>query len=184
VREIRPKREMHDAHINGGPVIDMAVHLIDLWTFIFDSKPESVSAQGMRLAKGRPEISHIDEVAIDTATVVVKFESDDVGTFVVTWGLPPKVTPPGHSDQIFGSLGLGEIYYGRNKQELLFMQEGAAWQTLSISHEDMYQAEIAKFARWISKDEPFPASGADGRSALYVAQAALESIKTGKTVFL
>lgn len=184
VRELRPKREMHDADVNGGPVIDMAVHLVDLWRYIFDSKPVSVSAQGLSLAAHRPELNHISRVAVDTATLLVKFESGDIGTFVVSWGLPPKVTPHGHPDQIYGTNGLGEVYYGRSKQELLFMEEGASWHTLSISHQDMYQNQIDSFARWVLEDELFPAVGEDGKSALRVVLAALESIQTGKTIFL
>jgi predicted dehydrogenase len=182
VRELRPKREMHDARINGGPVIDMAVHLIDLWITIFDSQPVSVYAQGMKIAQHRPEISHVAEVAVDTATVVVKYASGDVGTFVVTWGLPPRVVPPGRPDQIYGPNGLGEAYYGGNQQEIRLMQEGGAWNTLSISHEDMYDNEIAAFARWVLRDEPFPTQGQDGKLALQVALAAIESIHTGQAV--
>ena len=183
IREIRPKREMHDAKVNGGPVIDMAVHLIDLWTYIFNARPVSVLSQGLKLAAGRSEIEHIDQVAVDTATVMVKFDSGDIGTFVVTWGLPPKVTPEGRPDQIYGAKGLGEVNYGRNKQELLIMEEGAWWRTASVSHQDMYQNQIDAFVRWILDGEPFPTAGEEGKSALSVALGALESIKTGKTVF-
>jgi predicted dehydrogenase len=184
IREIRPKREMHDVQVNGGPVIDMAVHLIDLWATIFVSKPVSVSAQGLVLAAGRPEIAHVKQAAVDTATVLVKFDSGDIGTFVVTWGLPPKVTPESHPDQIYGAGGLGEVYYGRNKQELRLMTEDGWWQTVSISHEDMYQNQIDAFVRWVSGEDEFPAKGEDGRLALQVALGALESIETGKTVLL
>ena len=184
IRELRPKREMHDAEVNGGPVVDMAVHLIDLWSTIFNAHPISVSAQGLKLVDGRPEIDQIDRVAVDTATVMVKFDSRDIGTFVVTWGLPPKVTPAGHPDQIYGSKGLGEVYYGRNKQELKLMDEGARWKTVSISHQDMYQNQIDAFVRWILDDEDFPAKGVEGKSALKVALGALESINTGKTIQL
>jgi predicted dehydrogenase len=184
IRELRPKRAMHDANVNGGPVVDMAVHLIDLWTYIFDAKPVSVSAQGLSLAAERPEIDHIEKVAIDTATLVVKFDSGDIGNFVVTWGLPPKVTPQGHPDQIYGPEGLGEVYYTRKKQELLIMQEGGAWQTRSVSHQDMYQNQIDHFTRWVIEDDIFPATGEDGKSALRVALGALEAIQSGKTVFL
>ncbi len=184
VRELRPKREMHDANANGGPVIDMAVHLIDLWGVIFDSQPVSVSAQGLRLAAARPEIGHIAEVAIDTATLVVRFESGDVGTFVVSWGLPPGVNPPNPRDQIYGPRGLGEVHYAMKHQELLILPEGADWQTLAVSEADMYQREIERFARWILAEEPFPATGEDGKAALRVALAALESIETGETIRL
>jgi predicted dehydrogenase len=175
---------MHDAEVNGGPVIDMAVHLIDLWTYIFDAKPVSVSAQGLSLASERSEIGHINKIAIDTATLVVKYDSGDIGTFVVSWGLPPKVTPPGRPDQFYGPKGLGEVYYTRNKQELLTMKEGGAWQTISVSHQDMYQNQADHFASWVTGDETFPATGEDGKSALRVALGALEAIQTGKTVLL
>jgi len=183
VRELRPKTQMHDANANGGPVIDMAVHLIDLWNTTFDSHPVSVSAQGLKIGADRLEINHIVEKAVDTATVTVKYASGDIGTFVVTWGLPLKVNPSQHSDRIYTPYGMAELYFG-NQQELRMMRENGIWQTLSISHQNMHQNQIQSFANWIRKDEPFPATGEDGKLALQVALAALESIRTGQTIHL
>jgi myo-inositol 2-dehydrogenase / D-chiro-inositol 1-dehydrogenase len=184
VRELRPKTVMHNAQVNGGPVIDMAVHLIDLWTTIFDSQPVSVAAQGLRIGQDRPEIEHIAEVAIDTATVLVKFESGDIGTFVVTWGLPAKVNPPQHKDQIYGPEGLGEANFNGNQQELQIMRSGGRWETISISHQNMYHNQAASYAKWILENQPFPTTGEAGKAALQVALAALESIQTGQTIQL
>jgi predicted dehydrogenase len=184
VRELRPKREMHDAHANGGPVIDMAVHLIDIWNTIFDSKPISVAAHGLKIGQDRPEIDHITDKAIDTATILVKYASGDVGTFVVSWGLPLKVNPEQHRDQIFAPNGLAELYFHGNQQEIRVMQENGIWQTTSISHQDMYSNQTQAFADWVLKDIPFPAQGDDGKLALQVALAALESIRTGETIHL
>ncbi len=184
VRELRPKREMHDAQVNGGPVIDMAVHLIDLWINIFDSRPVSVTAQGLRIGQDRPEISHIQAVAIDTASILVKFESGDIGTFVVTWGLPSKVNPNQVKDQIYGPNGLGEVYYQGSQQELQIMKAGGFWETLSIAHTNMYQQQAADFVRWVLTDQPFPATGEAGKASLVAALAALESIQTGQTIQL
>ena len=184
VRELRPKRQMHDANANGGPVIDMAVHLIDLWNTVFDSQPLSVAAQGLKIGQDRPEIGHITEVAVDTATVLVKYASGDIGTFVVTWGLPLKVNPAQHPDQIYAPNGLVELYYAANQQEMRRMGENGLWQTLCISHQDMYQNQIRAFADWVLNDQPFPATGEDGKRALQVALAALESIQTGETIHL
>ena len=184
VRELRPKKEMHDPDTNGGPVIDMAVHLINMWGTMFDSEPVSVAAQGLRIGKDRPEISHLKEAAIDTATVLIKFASGDIGTFVVTWGLPYKVNPPGREDQFYGPHGLGQVTYGNNKQELQIMRKKGAWETLSITHENMYQNQADHFIEWIQGQGSFPAQGKDGKAALKVALAALESIKTGETIHL
>jgi predicted dehydrogenase len=183
IREMRPKLEMHDASANGGPVIDMAVHLLDLWAYIFDSQPVEVFAQGLTLAENRPELINIAEAAIDTATIVVRYASGDIGTFVVSWGLPSKVNPEGRPDQIYGPQGLGEIYYIMNKQEFRVMKKGGVWETASISHEDMYQNQINDFAQSILEDKPLSVSALDGKRALMSALAACDAIRTGEPVF-
>ena len=182
VRELRPKLAMHDARMNGGPVIDMAVHLIDLWNTLYASKAVSVSAQGLRLASGRPEVFNIADIAVDTASIQVKYESGDVGVFTVCWSLPPKVNPAGTYDQIYSSTGLGEVVFGRNLQEFRLTRENGMIETQAISHEDMYYLQARRFEDWILDNEPFPATGADGAAALEVALAALQSIQTGETV--
>jgi len=183
-RELRPKREMHDANANGGPVIDMGVHLFDGWSLLFDSEPVEVFAAGHKLAEGRPEISHIREVAVDTATVVVRYASGDTGTFVCSWGLPPGVIPPGGPDTLFGPAGTLSLTYNTSHQEARWLREGGAWETIATCDEDMYQREIASFARCIIEDRPPAAGGAEGRAALRVALAAVESARTRQPVRL
>jgi predicted dehydrogenase len=182
VREIRPKREMHDAEANGGPIIDMGVHLFDLWSYIFDVEPVAVFANGLRLARGRSQLAHIHDIAYDTATIQVRCASGDVGTFVVSWGLPPEVNPDGTPDQIMGAKGLAQASYGQKQQQVDVMSEGGIWETVASSREDMYEVEIARFAEWVLEDRPFPATGPEGLAALRVALTALESAKTGQVV--
>lgn len=183
-RELRPKREMHDAHANGGPVIDMGVHLFDGWAWLFGAGPVEAFAAGHRLAEGRPEIAHICDVALDTATVVVRYASGDTGTFVCSWGLPPGATPAGGPDVIFGPRGALYLTYDLAHQEARWLREGGQWETVAVCDEDMYQREIASFARCIIEDREPVAGGAEGRAALRVALAALESARTGKIVRL
>ncbi len=183
-RELRPKREMHDAEANGGPVIDMGVHLFDGWTRLFAAEPVEVFAVGHRLAAGRPEIAHIRAVAVDTATVVVRYASGDTGTFVCSWGLPPGVVPPGGPDVIFGPRGALHLTYGAAHQEARWLREGGEWETIAVSDEDMYQREVASFAQCILEDRPPVAGGEAGRAALRVALAAIASIETGRPVRL
>lgn len=182
VREIRPKLEMHDVRANGGPVIDMGVHLFDGWGCIFDSPPVEVYAQGLKLAQDRGELAHIQEIAYDTASIVVRYASGDIGTFVVSWGLPPGVTPPGRPDHIFGPAGLAEVAYGITHQEVRVSRRGAESELVFSSDQDMYQLEINDFARAILEDRPPQTTAADGKRSLQVALAALESIQTGRAV--
>ncbi len=183
-RELRPKREMHDAEANGGPVIDMGVHLFDGWPRLFAAEPVEVFAVGHKLAAGRPEIAHIRQVAVDTATVVVRYASGDTGTFVCCWGLPPGATPTNGPDVIFGPRGALYLTYGIAHQEARWLRERGEWETIAVSDEDMYQREIASFARCILEDREPVAGAAAGRAALRVALAAVASIQTGRPVKL
>jgi predicted dehydrogenase len=180
IRSIRPKVEMHDATKNGGPVIDMSVHVIDIWNTIFQSKPVEVYAQGLKMAFGRPEIASVTEVAIDTATILVKYASGDVGTFVVTWGMPPGVTPEPHRDKIYGPKALAAIEWGMLHQQVQMLQEGGEWVNIMECTDNFYQTQIEWFAKEILEDLPLKVSGEDGKAALRVAEAALRSIQSGK----
>jgi myo-inositol 2-dehydrogenase/D-chiro-inositol 1-dehydrogenase len=162
----------------------MGVHLYDGWTYIFDSKPVEVFAQGLKSAKERQELAHIKEIAHDTATITVRYASGDVGAFVVCWGLPPGVAPSGSPDQIFGPDGMAQVEYNLPHQEVRVMREGGNWELVSSSEEDMYRLQIERFARCILEDQPPPVTGEDGRAALQVALAAIESIQTGQPVWL
>jgi UDP-N-acetylglucosamine 3-dehydrogenase len=184
VREIRPKREMHDSHANGGPIVDMGVHLFDGWAYLFNSKPVEVFAQGLRLAKERPELAHIREIAYDTAVITACYASGDIGSFVVCWGLPPGVALPGSPDRILGPNGIIQVEYGLVHQEVRVMRERGGWELISVCEEDMYQLEIAHFGRCVLEDEPPLTVGEDGKTALRVALAALESLETGQSVLL
>jgi predicted dehydrogenase len=184
VREIRPKLEMHDAQANGGPVIDMGVHLFDLWSYLLDSEPVAVFANGLRLARHHPQLEQIPDIAYDTAAVQVRYASGDIGVFVVSWGLPPNMNPDSIPDRIMGPKGPAQVVYALTHQQADVMNEQGEWCALATSHEDMYQVEITRFADWVLEDRPFPATGAEGLAALRVALTALESVQTGQAVSL
>jgi predicted dehydrogenase len=183
-RELRPKREMHDPHANGGPLIDMCVHLFDGWSYIFDSRPVSVYALGMKFAAGRPEVAHIPDPAFDTASVEVKYESGDVGVFTVTWGLAKGVNPQELPDEIYGPKGALKVFFEMRHQGATAQLGKEEFTEVSDSTLDMYQVEIETFARCILEDLPLPVSGKNGKDALRVSLAALESIRTGQVISL
>ncbi|MDB5084581.1 MAG: hypothetical protein JWN30_1467, partial [Bacilli bacterium] len=90
VAQIRPKRIMHDAKGNMGPLMDLGCHYYVMWQTVFGSLPKTVHAYGKVLAKDRPELAQIAELAIDSAVVTIEYESGDIGIFTVTWGMPPQ----------------------------------------------------------------------------------------------
>ena len=177
IREIRPKREMHDPYANGGPVIDMAVHLFATWQYLFDSPVQEVHAHGFAFAQERPELAHIPQKAIDTAAVTVCFESGDVGNFLVSWGIPPGVVPPPMPEVVLTASGVLNVTFGASHQQANLQREGGDWETITASDENMYQREIQDFAQAILHDRPLLVSGEQGQAALQVSLAALESIR-------
>lgn len=185
VMELRPKRAMHNAFGNGGPVIDMLVHYVDTWRTVFAANPTSVVAQGLTLAKDRPEIAHFEQKAIDTASIMIRFDSGDLATFVVSWGVPPGATLPQQlGDQFYGAKGVLQVKYGAEQTVQWLPEQANGWQTLFHATTNMYQLEIEAFANCILHDLPILTRGEDGRLALQVSLAALKSIRTGNSVMI
>ncbi len=182
--EIRAKRAMHDPQANGGPIIDMAVHYFDTWAYLFESKPVQVHSQGLRLAQKRPELTHLPQVAYDTATITVRYESGDIGSYVVSWGMPPGTENVNLADQMFCPEGLVQISTHWGRQEARVMWGGQPWQPIAIAEESMYKRQTAHFADCILTDKPPLVTGEIAREALRVALAALESLETGRVVDL
>lgn len=182
-REIRPKLEMHDANANGGPVIDMAVHLFDTWNCLFSSPAEEVFSQGMRLGHGRPELGSIDNLAWDTASITVRYASGDTGSFQVCWGLPPGVNPQPFPERLLTPGGAIEASFGRNHQQAEWIREGGQ-EIIAASDEDMYYRQVESFAHSILQEQPAAVTGEHGLAALIIARAAVESIERRQPVRL
>ena len=176
VRQVRPKLAMHDLDQNGGPALDMAVHLFDLWNGLYGAAPQQVLAHGLTLAAGQPSLSGIARLAPDTAAIQAAYPDGSLGSFVVCWGLPPGVNPPTPADQIYTRRGLLEVTWGWDVQRLRWMQAGGEWQTLAESRDDMYRRQVAAMAAWILDGAPFPTTGLEGEVALAAGLQALAQI--------
>ncbi len=188
LRETRPKTAMHNPALNGSPLIDMGVHLFDSWADLFDSKAVQVFAQGLTLSAGRPLLAHIESVPPDTASITVRYASGDIGTLIISWGLPPGVDQLLVPDRLYGAEGLVEAEFDPtlSYQRLRVMNTATDgdWQTVAYSEENMYELEIADFARRLLAGEPPARSGQSSREVLAVALAAVESLESGRPVWL
>lgn len=182
VMPLRPKRAMHDANANGGPLIDMIVHFVDVWSMLFDAAPVALQAQGMTLAAGRPEIEHIAEKAVDTAAVLVRFSSGDVGNIFVSWGCPPDAKVFQHQETILGPCGRLDLRFAAEEQFADFHAADGSTTRIAESTESMYRREVADFAAAI-RNEAFDYDSAEAAiTALKVSLGALQSIRTGQMV--
>jgi UDP-N-acetylglucosamine 3-dehydrogenase len=182
IAEIRPKRAMHDRDQNNGPLVDTCCHNFDMWRVCFASEPKRVTARGFTFGSNKPELSHLKQLAVDTAALIVEFASGDIGVITISWGMPPGTRFPGGSDilgpnGIIKLGGLADISIIKGAKEEKFGDPKAQLP-------DLHVQQTTHFARAVAEGGPVKATGADGLAALKVSLAALESIETGKTVEL
>ena len=174
--EIRPKLAMHDRRGNNGPIVDSACHTYTLWRHIFRSEPVRVQAGGLTLAANSDVLAGIEQVAVDTATLIITFASGDIGVFSTTWGLP-RGTKSSSSDDILGPGGM--IVPGRNAIKVIKGAEETEIGGLVRGGDD---AQVAAFLECVRQDTQPHNTARDAYIALQISLAALESIETGEAV--
>jgi predicted dehydrogenase len=182
---IRPKILMHDVNANGGPVIDMCCHWIDVARVYFDSEPVRVMAQGMTFATDRPELASIETKALDTASISVGFESGDILSIDISWGLAPNQGPE-TVEQIWGPSG--RIAGLTFESSLTVIHDEQSKRTIEMQRLETFQDAtnllVEDFLAAVRGEMQLPVTGEDGRRALEVSLAALESIETGRAIEL
>ncbi|AOV96885.1 inositol 2-dehydrogenase [Edwardsiella hoshinae] len=167
--------------VSGGLFRDMTIHDFDMARFIMGEEPVSLYAQGSNLID--PAIGEAGD--IDTAFIVLKYASGALATIVNSrrsaYGYDQRLELHGSE----GLLCVGNIlenqvqHYGPNGAthalpEHFFLQRyGLA-----------YAAEWAHFVAVLRGEVAPECSGDDGERALYLADKALESLLSQRTVLL
>lgn len=169
---LRPKRLMHDARANGGPIIDMCCHLFNLWETMFGSQAEVVSARGYTFSQDRPELAAITYKALDSVHLTLEYPSGAVGHVQVSWGLPVGIEPL-EQHTYMGPSGLITVDWNQH----VSLQDGNHVTIWSSTGTDPWQEEIAYFHRELTEEAPrCLATIDDGISALKVSLAVLRSV--------
>lgn len=176
LQEVRPKTAMHDRGGNNGPFTDAGCHYYLLWQTVFRSRPHTVYAQGRITAVGRPEVRHLDALAIDTGTVTITYESGDVATFTASWGLPAGSRMRGRSDRVVGPAGGAE----GDPEQSLTRYDGADVVEVPVQPRDLHEVELGLFAEAIASGTPYPCGFQTGRQMMAVTDAVFESMATGR----
>ena len=175
---LRPKRLMHDARANGGPIIDMCCHLFDLWETLFGEEPATVTAQGYTFAEARAEVADIAHKALDSAQFTLSYPSGGVGQVQVSWGLPSGVAYLERHSYV-GPNGLVLADWNTDL-ELRALGEPERWHT---SGADPWRSEIAQFHRELTEGAPRRVAGIEaGIRALRASLAVLHAVAGGETV--
>ncbi|WP_033135166.1 inositol 2-dehydrogenase [Aeromonas finlandensis] len=167
--------------VSGGMFRDMTIHDFDMARFIIGEDPVSIYAQGSNLVD--PAIG--DAGDIDTAFVVMKFPSGAMATIVNSrrsgYGYDQRL-------ELHGSKGLLTAKNIHENAVELWSEEGCV--AAKPEHFFLQRYAAAYIAEWqhfvdVLAGRATPeCSGNDGAQALYLADMALESLRSGREVKL
>lgn len=178
----RPKRPLGnwflDVDKSGGLILDLMIHDFDYARWIA-GEVESVFARSV----GSVE----PEAPLDYALAILKHRNGALSHVAGAWAYPPPTFRTGL--EIAGDGGLIEFDSTESApiRLLLHAREGDAPDVGAPSsplHENPWTTEIKEFYAALAEDRPARVTAEDGLAALQIAEAAVESTRTGQAVRL
>jgi 1,5-anhydro-D-fructose reductase (1,5-anhydro-D-mannitol-forming) len=167
-----PRKWLYDAAVAGaGPIFDIGVHCIDTLRFILQDEIVRVSATAV-----------YDERSGDvesSATVTLEFSRGTIGIVPVSYRAEYR-TPL----EVVGDTGVIRAEDGLNVEhpiEIQVLRGKEIVQRKTASNKLAYALQVDAFADWIEGKADYPAPGEKGWRNQEVLDAALRSIKSGKS---
>ncbi|MBD51002.1 MAG: oxidoreductase [Euryarchaeota archaeon] len=167
-----------------GVILDLGIHDIDNSISIMQSKPVSVYATGG---------SHNDIEFEDHVSIMIKFENNKSAVLEVNWITPMKV----RTLSLTCEKGFMELDYMKQSitiSESKFVEPDSRSQfppkiefgkrEVHIEKQEPLFLEIKNFVQVIDNNDIPSVPGEDGLLALKVAEAAVQSLKTGEVIIL
>ena len=150
-----------------GIIIDLAVHDIDIMSYIYEKQAEEVyTIAGNSF--------HTNE---DHASILLKFSGNRAGIINTNWLTPKKV----RKLTSVGTGGVARVDYLTQELEIM-KSEGTL--NIEVQKKEPLRNEIEEFLRCVEEDKkPLP-SGEDGKYVLEVAISAIRSYKEGRMIDL
>ncbi|MEZ4605397.1 MAG: inositol 2-dehydrogenase [Deinococcales bacterium] len=166
--------------VSGGLYKDMMIHDLDMITWLMDEMPIAISAHGSCMVD--PEIGQAGDV--DTATVTLEFASGALGIITnsrrTSYGYDQRIEV--HGDN--GMLQAGNILENTVVKSNPDGVKGAKPVYFFLErYMDSYAKELEAFMSIFDGAEP-EVDGSAGERSLRLAEAALESLRTGVKVRL
>lgn len=167
-----PRKWLYDASLAGaGPIFDVGVHCIDTLRYILQDEVLRVNASAIR-----DERSGNVESA---AAITLEFSSGTLGTVLVSYRAEYR-TPI----ELVGDAGVLRAEDGLNVDhpiEIQVRHNDGRLEQESVSNKLAYAQQVDAFADAIEGKSAFPAPGEEGWRNQEILDAALRSIRTGKT---
>ena len=166
---------------SGGIFKDMAIHDLDMAVFLADEKIHSITALGSNFVSKKIEQAG----DYDTATILMRTISGKQISIInsrrATYGYDQRV-------EVHGSKGSLKVNNPTLSEIELAKEAGTTKDRLHhffmTRYIDAYKNQIDYFVDCIKKRSMPKPNSSDGYYALYLAENALKSAKTGRTVYL
>jgi predicted dehydrogenase len=180
IREVRPRVAMHRISQNGGPVIDMAGHFIDVMRYITGEEAVSVYATGKIFGADKTILLGVTDLAVDAAEIIVNMSGGSTLNMHLNWGMPEGFQQL--QDEIYCGPNLATRYSDK-KFTVCRNSSNMEYDFTDVDPSGV-SARINDIAESVQTGSALEVSGENGRAALLVSLAALESIKTGQVINL
>ncbi|HIC88389.1 MAG TPA: Gfo/Idh/MocA family oxidoreductase [Anaerolineae bacterium] len=160
----------------GGAIMDVGVHCIDTLRFIL-GEVEAVTALVDTLV--------YDYAVEDTATLLLRFQNGAQGVVSVAFTVPEVDVDTLNFLELCGTGGRiwTSPLHSKDSDGLLRLLTPEGEERF-IFQQSTHVALIEAFGRCIEDGEPVPVPGVEGLRGMAVVEAAYESARTGRTVFL
>jgi scyllo-inositol 2-dehydrogenase (NAD+) len=175
-----PPRDYMDPAKNGGLILDMAIHDIDLARWLMGSEVERVTAEGTVLVCN--DLASAGD--IDNALINMRFANGALGNIEVSrnafYGYDIRT-------EVLGSEGAIVIGAHQHTPVLLLNRAGAHYDVTPYLMErfgDAYRAQLQHFADCLQKDLSPSVGGAEALAAFKIGLASTQSAQTGQPVAL
>lgn len=177
-----PQDDWHwDFRVSGGALMDLGVHVADLFTWFFGRQPLSVYAKGLTI---RPEARKSG--CYDFGVILVTYPDGRRGLMEVSWASPQAIAPFYASTEVIGTKGKIE-YQDRATAPMTVVDGGIdvpRYSPLLSSMPHCFERELTHFLDCIDQGHEGRVTVEQARAAVHVVTAAFRSIAEGRPVRL
>lgn len=153
-----------------GVAIDLAIHDIDIFNYLFESKAEMVFANMSSNLKNCEFEDH--------AEIMTKYDNGALSILETNWLTPYKK----RQLNITGVDGIISVDYG--SQEVTLYKENNHKEEVKVDNKEPLKEELRSFINAVQTDSNPEVTGQDGYEALRIVEAAMKSSKNKNLVYL
>jgi UDP-N-acetylglucosamine 3-dehydrogenase len=153
-----------------GVAIDLAIHDIDIFNYLFDSKAEMVFANMSSNLKNCEFEDH--------AEIMTKYDNGALSILETNWLTPYKK----RQLNITGVDGIISVDYG--SQQVKLYKENNHEEEVEVDNKEPLKEELRSFINAVQTDDSPEVTGQDGYEALRIVEAAMKSSKNRNLVYL